>query len=1305
MSLPWLSDPRRPLTNPRSLPNLAFWHPTDLTASTTSNDLRIDASNRVSLHADKSGNSEVNCLVTNGVAGNYASFTALTAFGTGDFTVSTRVIVSSLASVSALFGGPDSNTMILRLETNGTIRSVLSGVGNNSASTGAVSVFVPVTITYIRSGAVGTYYLEGASVGTTADTRNYSSGTDKVGVTGAGGAVNPFSGNIFWVHVYARALVGAEITNDAAGIIQATPALNQDFRTNNKLATSVTATTGQTVTINSTGAQGARICGERDLVNLTAASQPIYCFLPETRMLFKSGFKKVEDSVDGELPYQIDGKFASALHRWSMPYDGEAVRFSVRGCMTAGLTGEHRCLRVDGKKVRGWRRRETAYVARMGRPYTEDTQERDRGYSRKLDLLPDWVEAKDLKNGDFMLLAKPVLDSSTQFIRVDGVTSNYSNKCPATIEIDNEMAFVLGWWLAEGSFSTDDRKRIKGLVFTLSGDEVLIATKIEEILERRTACSASIHLFHDKNVCSVNVNGAAFARAIDRMFGRGAKHKGIPDEILNSTPEVLRSFVRAYADGDGCKIEKRASREVRISTISEKIVAGMIVASMKLGAPPCITERNKDGRHTCFNISFAGNDADIVFDGAAKAEKTQRKWMEDEHYFYTPITSIEHFHYTGEVWDFTTKTETLSIPFVVHNCPWAGVNYGYVGGVAANTFSCPLANDTYDLAITYLDGTTDTDTLVVTGGQAAMGGTAAKLNAKGLRQVVVSKSGVTRIIFDPSRYVSGTELDANTPVVQLTSDGSTANRRAEATPGAPGAIAGMAASFPFEFDVPASNPAVGGEILTVGPSATIASIAQAFQVGMGAARNLVIRQNGAVFATDFLRLEYTGFGAVYGGRRVRGAVVFDTPNTTTNPKIYLNGVDVSASFSLTSGGSGNWMPLTLDTTKYLVGLSSPAWAIVPHAPILGALTAAEVLAWTQTGRLPAWCEVGTGSAVALESTNFSNGLNGWSTTSQWNLVGNYLNHTGTSNFGQSAKTFSAIALSAGRGYRYKIVVNAVSVGAFRLRHGTPNLTTVVEINAPGTYEGVLNYTQGGSVLYFQNAANAQLECSITSIEIVSLGPIAKWVCTEGSATGIDYGASGINLTLTSGITATAATAATMQYPWLKWRLNAGTHIVTRTCIYGNGSSHVLKSPPYQFAQPCTIYWCGEMTSWTASDYLFDGNATSSGALIQTTSTPQVNMSAGSSVAANTGMALRTKGVYCAVFNGANSSLTFLRTPPTTGDAGTAAMNGFTTLARGAGDAGWLNGVTYEQVGFSVAHDVATRNRMMLYFGRKGGFAV
>lgn len=227
----------------------------------------------IKLWSDKSGNSGVNCLCLNGVNSNGATGTTASVFGTADFSVSIRLRASSLAAGMTLMQGGANSFALSVVITTGTIQSSLPGVAVNTASTGAITAFTDIVVTYVRSGTTGTYYINGVAAGTTTDSRNYSVASPLIGMASGGTAA--FNGNIFWVHHYNVALTAPQVAADAAGTLQSGSTFNVDFSLATKLATSFTAVTGATVTINTTGDTGARISGERDLYQGTVSKQPI----------------------------------------------------------------------------------------------------------------------------------------------------------------------------------------------------------------------------------------------------------------------------------------------------------------------------------------------------------------------------------------------------------------------------------------------------------------------------------------------------------------------------------------------------------------------------------------------------------------------------------------------------------------------------------------------------------------------------------------------------------------------------------------------------------------------------------------------------------------------------------------------------------------------------------------------------------------------------------------------------------------------------------------------------------------------
>lgn len=180
------------------------------------------------------------------------------------------------------------------------------------------------------------------------------------------------------------------------------------------------------------------------------------------------------------------------------------------------------------------------------------------------------------------------------------------------------------------------------------------------------------------------------------------------------------------------------------------------------------------------------------------------------------------------------------------------------------------------------------------------------------------------------------------------SDGSTSNRAERAQYGTVGAIAGLPATFVSEFVVPTSNPAANTFLRYTGSTATPASttVARSGYVTLNTAGALQVSEVGAT-SSDFRVLTYSAFRSTYSGQAVRLSVSFSNGNSTTAPTIYLNGVDITASFSsATSGTPPNWMDASLDTTYFLSGFNWPAGRAPYSRVIVGALSAAEAAAYT-----------------------------------------------------------------------------------------------------------------------------------------------------------------------------------------------------------------------------------------------------------------------------------------------------------------------------------------------------------------------
>lgn len=268
-------------------------------------------------------------------------------------------------------------------------------------------------------------------------------------------------------------------------------------------------------------------------------------------------------------------------------------------------------------------------------------------------------------------------------------------------------------------------------------------------------------------------------------------------------------------------------------------------------------------------------------------------------------------------------------------------------------------------------------------------------------------------------------------------------------------------------------------------------------------------------------------------------------------------------------------------------------------------------------------------------------------------------------------------------------------------------------------------TTAGTTSIFASTAVAQVGCSDAGTSGLWGGLVHRFVIRNGYdgagtivfdpvfSTFAKLAASGTAITgQTVTINTSGATGARISGARDLYQGTAANQPILTIAAGGNyltfdGSNDYLKAGAFSLPQPVTRLTAASQVSWTSGDYLWDGaSAANSGAIIQTTTTPQINMNAGSSVAANTGFTLQTLSTVAERINGASSSLGINYNTLTTGNAGAANPNGVTIGASGASTAANFGNITFsERVEYSADLSVASTLSVNSYLWRKWSIPV
>lgn len=210
-------------------------------------------------------------------------------------------------------------------------------------------------------------------------------------------------------------------------------------------------------------------------------------------------------------------------------------------------------------------------IERFNTSYQEDNHT-CRTFSKEL----KWIKAIDLTNNHFC----------GQHI----INSNNSN----CLEIDEELAWLLGRYIADGHYSKTKTKNRRNsyqyrVVFSI-GNYKLEKFK-ENVKNRHYSCyphSQSTYRCVFSSMEMVNF-------LIDNNFKVGAHEKDIPEFIFNLPDNLREKFLDGYLSGDGYYNEKDNSYSA--STVSSKLAFGLqrlITSLYKTNCGVCKSHNNRE---------------------------------------------------------------------------------------------------------------------------------------------------------------------------------------------------------------------------------------------------------------------------------------------------------------------------------------------------------------------------------------------------------------------------------------------------------------------------------------------------------------------------------------------------------------------------------------------------------------------------------------------------------------------------------------------------------------------------------------
>jgi intein/homing endonuclease/DNA helicase HerA-like ATPase len=190
---------------------------------------------------------------------------------------------------------------------------------------------------------------------------------------------------------------------------------------------------------------------------------------------------------------------------------------------------------------------------------------------------------------------------------------------PMLLEIDEEMARLIGYYAAEGHISWKEGENYR-VEFTLGRKDTKILRDIRHVLSKKFGISPKVEQ-HGAEGLRVTFSHRCLAELFARWVGRGAAKKSVPKVILDSPQSVRRAFLRAWVEGDyGVTVSQKLMNDIMYLLLMDGCVA---TSSEWRYKRPVVIEGRKVRSRLRYQMKFPR--ADEISKGAFRLKRRSRE--------------------------------------------------------------------------------------------------------------------------------------------------------------------------------------------------------------------------------------------------------------------------------------------------------------------------------------------------------------------------------------------------------------------------------------------------------------------------------------------------------------------------------------------------------------------------------------------------------------------------------------------------------------------------------------------------------
>ena len=223
-----------------------------------------------------------------------------------------------------------------------------------------------------------------------------------------------------------------------------------------------------------------------------------------------------------------------------------------------------------------------------------------RGIARFIGIDParvdNWVARRSIPLKVYNLIKHSVPSRILNNLKIAGKCKK--NSLPVKIILDEDLAFFLGLYAAEGS-KTD------------INNQVIITSKNEYVREfmKKFASKFGLNLRIRKDNPDIIITSKPLITLLKKLgVGDRANSKNAPSFILGADEKIRIAWLEGYVIGDGFRSD--SSRQINCETVSESLANFLLYLTASLGIPSrnrIVVRQKMDGTHVSRSINWSTN--------------------------------------------------------------------------------------------------------------------------------------------------------------------------------------------------------------------------------------------------------------------------------------------------------------------------------------------------------------------------------------------------------------------------------------------------------------------------------------------------------------------------------------------------------------------------------------------------------------------------------------------------------------------------------------------------------------------------